>query len=157
MSNDLLNDLLNGTVDFFDDQPVIETLSHPSPDPIQRLYQRFAQTQDLFATLTPPTQPITHHTTISQSVEQPPTACSRSLSFGQTTASATAPGTSFEPSAVDSIVGSHLLETLSKSPLSPASRVEAIRRLAIAMANPSKENLEPLFMILITNDPIYGQ
>lgn len=58
---------------------------------------------------------------------------------------------------MDAVVGQQILRTLEGRPLSGAARAEAIRRLSLAMQNPSGPNLEAVLDVLLSGNPDSGQ
>lgn len=67
------------------------------------------------------------------------------------------PGAAHPAGPVDAVVGQQILKVLEGKPLSGEGRAEAVRRLSLAMQNPSTSNLEAVLDVLLTGDPGSGQ
>ncbi len=58
---------------------------------------------------------------------------------------------------LDSVVGQQVLALLEGRALSGEARAEAVRRLALAMQNPTTQNLQAVLDVLLTGEPGVGQ
>lgn len=118
----------------------------PSDDPLARLRRTIADAKaGRLPEEIPPDKPAANTNTTGGG--QPPSA----------TTPASASVAPAAAGAVDAIVGQQILNTLEGRPLSGEARAETVRRLALAMQNPSDTNLQAVLDVLITGDPDTGQ
>jgi hypothetical protein len=70
---------------------------------------------------------------------------------------AAAPAPAGAPGSLDALVGQSVLAMLEARDLAGSARAEAVRRLALAMQNPTAQNLQSVLDVLLTGDPQVGQ